>query len=197
MQIDVRIANLDVPAYRSQEPEKVLQQQENVKRQKYKDICETHRESFHPFIASTEGMLHPWLTDTMLAPAATKILQQLAHITTKKTQKLYSAIVKHIRLCIAITLVKAPHHGLRASRKKPHQATSDNTLSSEYHTCEMVKQPRWPQQSIGIILQDQTVLGITYEAFRRFKRCWSSAENIRLNIFSAENIHLTLNYMLF
>jgi hypothetical protein len=35
-------------------------------------MCETRRESFHPFIASTDGML---------APEATKILQHLAHIT--------------------------------------------------------------------------------------------------------------------
>jgi hypothetical protein len=116
--IDVRIANLDSPSYIFQDPEKVLQQQETAKRQKYKDICETRRESFHPFIASTDGML---------ASEATKILQHLAHITAKKTQKPYSAIVKHLRLRIAITLVKAAHHCLRASRKKRHQTTSTST----------------------------------------------------------------------
>jgi hypothetical protein len=101
--IDVRIASLDSPSYRFQDPEKVLQQQENAKRQKYKDICETRQESFHPFIASTDGML---------APEATKILQHLAHINVTKTQKPYSATVKHLRLRIAITLVKAAHHCL-------------------------------------------------------------------------------------
>jgi hypothetical protein len=87
-------------------------------RQKYQDICETRGESFHPFIASADGML---------APEATKILQHLAHITANKTQKPYSAIVKHLRLRIAITLVKAVHHCLRASRKKRHHAPSSNT----------------------------------------------------------------------
>jgi hypothetical protein len=117
--IDIRIANLDSSSYRSQDPEKVLQQQETAKRQKYQDICETRRESFHPFIASADGMLAP--------AEATKILQHLAHITANKTQKPYSAIVKHLRLRIAITLVKAAHHCLRASRKKRHHAPSNNT----------------------------------------------------------------------
>jgi hypothetical protein len=115
----IRIANQDSSSYRSQDPEKVLQQQETAKRQKYQDICETCQESFHPFIASADGML---------APEATKILQHLAHITANnKTQKPYSAIVKHLRLRIAITLVKAAHHCLRASRKKCHHTPSSNT----------------------------------------------------------------------
>jgi hypothetical protein len=91
--IDVKIANLDSTSYRSQDPEKSLLQQEKQKRQKYQTICETHRESFHPFLASTDGML---------APEATKILQHLAHITVDKQQKPYSAIMKHLRLRIAI-----------------------------------------------------------------------------------------------
>jgi hypothetical protein len=98
--------------------EKVLKQQETAKRQKHQDICETCRESLHPFIASADGML---------APEATKILQHLAHITANKTQKPNSAIVKHLRLRIAITLVKAAHHCLRAPRKKRHHAPSNNT----------------------------------------------------------------------
>jgi hypothetical protein len=90
-------------------------------REKYQDIFETHRESFHPFIASAYGM-H--------APEATQILQHLAHITADKTQKPYSAIVKHLRLSIAITLVKAAQHCFRASRKKHHHATTNNTPTS-------------------------------------------------------------------
>jgi hypothetical protein len=90
--IDIRIANLDSSSYRSQDPEKVLQQQETAKRQKYQDICETRRESFHPpFIASADGIL---------APEAIKILQHLAHITANKTQKPHSAMVKHLRLAL-------------------------------------------------------------------------------------------------
>jgi hypothetical protein len=89
MPIDVKIANLDSTSYRSQDPEKALLQQEKLKRQKYQDICETRRETFHPFLASTDGML---------APEATKILQHMAHITAHKQQKPYSAIMKHLRL---------------------------------------------------------------------------------------------------
>jgi hypothetical protein len=130
--INVRIANLDIPSYRFQNPEKILQQQETAKRQKYKDICETRRESFHPFIASTDGML---------APEATKILQHLAHTTAKKTQKPYSAIVKHPRLRIAITLVTAAHHCLQTSRKKRHQTTSTSTSN----------QPSEPSPEYGML----------------------------------------------
>jgi hypothetical protein len=116
--IDVKIANLDSTSYRSQDPDKVLLQQEKLKRQKYQDICETRRESFHPFLASTDGML---------APDATKILQHLAHITAHKQQKPYSAIVNHLRLRIMTTLVKATHQCLRGSRKKRHQAAPTST----------------------------------------------------------------------
>jgi ribosomal protein L19 len=138
--IDVRIANLDSPSYRSQDPEKVLQQQENAKRQKYKDICETRQESFHPVIAST---------DSMLAPEATKILQHLAHTTAKKTQKAYSAIVKHLRLSIAITLVKATHYYLRASRKKCHQPTSTFTPKPTYRTQSRIQHVKWSSNPAG------------------------------------------------
>ncbi|MGL4351554.1 MAG: reverse transcriptase domain-containing protein [Plesiomonas shigelloides] len=118
--IDVKIANLDSISYRSQDPEKVLHNQEKLKQQKYKSICETRRESFHPFVASSDGML---------APEATKILQHLAGITAHKQQKPYSAIVNHLRLRISITLVKAAHHCLRGSRKRRH-----NTIQPPTHT---------------------------------------------------------------
>jgi hypothetical protein len=62
--IDIRIANnLDSSSYRSQDPETrestptARDCQETA--QKCQDICETHRESFHPFIASADGMLAP------------------------------------------------------------------------------------------------------------------------------------------
>jgi hypothetical protein len=75
-----KLPNLDSTSYRSQDPEKALLQQEKLKRQKYQYICETHRESFHPFLASTDvGMINP--------PEATKILQHLAHITAHKQHK--------------------------------------------------------------------------------------------------------------
>jgi hypothetical protein len=105
---------LQIPRPRKSTPP----QQEKLKRQKYQAICETRRESFHPFLASTDGML---------APEATKILQHLAHITAHKQQKPYSAIVKHLILQIAITLVKAVHHCLRGSRKKCPQTTQTST----------------------------------------------------------------------
>jgi hypothetical protein len=116
--IDVKIANLDSVSYRSQDPGKVLLNQEKLKQQKYKSICETRRESFHPFIASSDGML---------APEATKILQHLAGITAHKQQKPYSAIVNHLRLRISLTLVKAAHHCLRGSRKRRHQTNQLTT----------------------------------------------------------------------
>jgi hypothetical protein len=58
-------------------------------------------------VASTDG--------DMLAFEATKILQHLAHITAEKQQKLYSAIVKTLRLHIAIASAETAHHCLRGS----------------------------------------------------------------------------------
>ena len=88
---------------------KVLQQHEADKRRKYQHICDSRRESFHPFVASADGML---------APAATKLLQHLAALTATRQQQPYSTVMKYLRLRIAITLVKAVHYCLRGSRKK-------------------------------------------------------------------------------
>jgi hypothetical protein len=89
--------------------------QNTAKRRKYQHICESRPESFHPFVASTDGML---------APEATKILQHLADLMANKQQQTYSAIMKHLRLRIGITLVKAFHHCLRGSRKTHQQPSS-------------------------------------------------------------------------
>ncbi|MGL5814518.1 MAG: reverse transcriptase domain-containing protein, partial [Aeromonas sp.] len=111
--IDVRITNLDSLTSRTRDAATILQRHETEKRRRYQDICASRRESFHPFVASTDGML---------APEATRILQHLAEIMARKQQRPYSAIMKHLRLRLAITLVKAVHHCLRGSRKKRHLA---------------------------------------------------------------------------
>ena len=54
----------------------------------------------------------------MLAPAATQLLQHLAALLANRQQKPYSTVMQHLRLRLAITLVKAVHHCLRGSRKK-------------------------------------------------------------------------------
>ena len=107
--IDVRITNLDSATSQARDPFKVLQQQEADKRRKYQSICDSRRESFHPFVASADGLL---------APAATKLLQHLAALTADRQQLPYSTVMKYLRLRIAITLVKAVHYCLRGSRKK-------------------------------------------------------------------------------
>jgi hypothetical protein len=117
-----------------------VQSHETDKRRKYQAICELRRESFHPFVASTDGML---------APEATKLLQHPAETLADKQQRPYSAIMKHLWLCIAITLVKAVHHCLRGSRKKHNHTTSKTHTPPSpplnpalSFGCSMVKHPR-------------------------------------------------------
>ena len=102
--VDVCITNLDSSTSRARGPLKVLQQHEADKRRKYHAICASRRESFHPFVASADGLL---------APAATQLLQRLAALTADRQQKPYSIVMQHLRLRIAITLVKAVNHCLR------------------------------------------------------------------------------------
>ena len=116
--IDVRITNLDSVTSRTRDPFKVLQQHEADKRRKYQAICDSRRESFHPFVASADGML---------APAATQLLQHLAGLLANRQQKPYSTVMQHLRLRLAITLVKAVHHCLRGSRKN---ASSTHPVST-------------------------------------------------------------------
>jgi hypothetical protein len=107
--IDVRITNLDSQSNCTRDPLRVLKSQEAAKRTKYQATCTSRRESFHPFVASADGML---------APEATKILQHLAHHIAEKQQRPYCTMMKHLRLRISITLVRAVHHCIRASRAK-------------------------------------------------------------------------------
>ena len=107
--IDVCITNLDSTTSQACDPFKILQQHEADKQCKYQSICDSRRESFHPFVACADGLL---------APAATKLLQHLAALTADCQQLPYSTVMKYLRLCIAMTLVKAVHYRLRGSRKK-------------------------------------------------------------------------------
>ena len=72
-------------------------------------ICVSRCESFHPFVASADGML---------ASAATQLLQHLAGLLVDHQQNPYSTVMQHPLLHLAITLVKAVHRCLQGSRKK-------------------------------------------------------------------------------
>ena len=85
--IDVRITNLDSATSRTRDPLKVLQQHEADKCRKYQAICASRRESFHPFVASADGLL---------APAATQLLQRLAALTADRQQRPYSIVMQHL-----------------------------------------------------------------------------------------------------
>jgi hypothetical protein len=101
-------------------------------------ICEWRCDTCHPFVASTDGML---------AVEATKILQHPADLMANKQQQSYSAIMKHFRICIVITLVKAicnqrssrlknNYHYHSALPKSPE--VSDNKFNLLKYLCTLI-----------------------------------------------------------
>jgi hypothetical protein len=64
--INVLITNLDSHSTLAQDPKKALTKQESAKQLTYQTMCESHRETSHPFIASMNGMLTPKATKILL-----------------------------------------------------------------------------------------------------------------------------------
>jgi hypothetical protein len=55
--IDVQVTDTDAKSYCSQDPHKVLAQQERKKKKKYLDpSCLEQRKHFTPFVISTDGL---------------------------------------------------------------------------------------------------------------------------------------------
>ena len=75
--INICISNIDCATSWVRDPIKVLQQHEADKRRKYQAICASQQVSFHPFVASADGLL---------APAATWLLKHLAALTADQNK---------------------------------------------------------------------------------------------------------------
>jgi hypothetical protein len=64
---------------------------------------------------------------TACLPLKPQILQHLADPIANKQQQPYSAIMKHLRLRIAITLVKAVHHCIQGSKSDTSNPAPDSS----------------------------------------------------------------------
>ena len=107
--IDVRVVNLDSASIVSREAKKVIHSTENDKTKKYQAICESRRESFHPFVVSADGMI---------GPQANKVLQRLAEMQADNIQRPYSVVMCSLRQRIALAIAKGVHLCFRHSRSK-------------------------------------------------------------------------------
>ena len=106
---DVRVVNLDCATHSVRKSPNVLQSVESQKSKKYGPICASRRESFHPFIASADGLL---------GSQAQKVLQRLGRLISERSSRPYSVVVSHLRQRISITLARSIHFCLRTSREK-------------------------------------------------------------------------------
>ena len=107
--IDVRVVNLDSPSLITRAAPSVIQSTEDTKISKYQPICQSRRESFHPFVVSVDGML---------GPQSVKILQQLAQHQSDNVQRPYSVVMHHLRQRTALALARSAHMCLRVSRDR-------------------------------------------------------------------------------
>ena len=117
--IDVRVVNLDSPSLVTREAPSVIRSTEETKLRKYQPICESRRESFHPFVVSVDGML---------GPHSVKILQQLAQHQSDNVQRPHSIVMHHLRQRIALALARSAHMCLRTSRDRRFNTTGVHPL---------------------------------------------------------------------
>ena len=104
---DVRITDTDAASFRTKDPAKVLQKQEEEKKEKYGEACREAHRHFTPLVFSVDGM------EGAEAKAARK---QLASRLAAKWGRQYSQLCGFVRSRLAVSLARATSRCLRGTR---------------------------------------------------------------------------------
>ena len=106
---DVRITDTECRSTRNQDPEKVLQKCEQLKKEKHLAPCLERRRDFTPLVYSVDGM----------AGRETKAAERkLASRLASKWDREYSEMVGFVRMRMAIAVVRANSLLIRGSRER-------------------------------------------------------------------------------
>lgn len=107
--IDVRLTDMDAPSYvkMGRSSEKVIEDHEKAKKRKYLKKCLFQRKSFTPFVSSV---------DRILGVEEKALLRRLGLKLAQKWQVHYLHIAGYINSRMSITIVRASHLCMRASR---------------------------------------------------------------------------------
>ena len=104
---DVRVTDTEAPAYRGQDPERILRRHEDEKKDKYLAACLSRRRHFTPLVFSVDGMRSP---ETVAAS------KRVARLLSGKWQRTYSAVCGYVRSRLSVALVRTASQCLRGAR---------------------------------------------------------------------------------
>ena len=108
--LDVRVFHPNSPSYRGKKIEKLYEQHENEKKQKYNDrILQVEKATFTPLVFSTSGGM---------AKECTKFHKKLAEHVSNKTKEDYSHVMNHLRTRLRFALLKSTLIAIRGERGK-------------------------------------------------------------------------------
>ena len=110
---DVRITNIEAPAYRGRDPKTVLARQEKEKKGKYLQHCLDRRRQFTPLVFSVDGLK---------GVEAESAMKRLASLLAAKWKRSYSEVCGFVSSRLAITLVRTTSMCLRGARDQTSRA---------------------------------------------------------------------------
>ena len=109
---DIRVTDTDATSQINKDPNKILQQHEKMKKDKYYDICQARNRHFTPLVFSIDGLR---------GQEANAACKRLAALISKKWSRPYSEVCGYVRSRIAIALVRSASNCLRADRDPIHR----------------------------------------------------------------------------
>ena len=123
--MDVRIFHPNAPSYRGKDIEKLYEQHENEKKNKYNHrVIQVEKATFTPLVFSTLGGM---------APECTSFHKKLAVMISHKTKEEYSHVMSHLRTRLRFSLLRSTLIAVRGERgksRKTQESISELSLNT-------------------------------------------------------------------
>ena len=105
--VDVRCLYPDAPSYGTTSVEKLLENHETEKRERYQQAVQAEGNRFRPFVVTTDGVF---------GPTAKQLLEQIGKKLADKWKKSKGTVGGWVRARMAIAIVKACSAGIRGPK---------------------------------------------------------------------------------
>ena len=115
--MNVRIFHPNSPSYRGKNIDKLYQQHENEKKNKYNHrVIQVEKATFTPLVFSTSGGM---------APECTSFHKKLAVMISHKTKEEYSHVMNHLRTRLRFSILRSTLIAVRGERGKNRKPQGD------------------------------------------------------------------------
>jgi hypothetical protein len=105
--LDVRVTYTDVNTYKYNNPYKVLESAEKIKKRKYLQTCTNQQHHLTPFIVYVDGLI---------GKEARSVINVLVQVSANNAGKPYSLYCGFLRAKLSIAIIRVTHICLRCSR---------------------------------------------------------------------------------